>query len=119
DLVLRIKAWVSLLIHSWHRQCAFRRECRTPFSAYLESRRDEDPPAHGLGCELDESGPQGQRQWGVHSTAGRGGSKFIDDNVAGFIDDHVAGADKPGGVADRRDCARKRSTNPGPHVLFP
>jgi hypothetical protein len=33
-----------------------------------------------------------------------GESKFIDDHVAGFVDDHVAGADKPDGVADRRDC---------------
>jgi hypothetical protein len=30
------------------------------------------------------------------STARRGESKFLDD--------HVTGADKPGGVVDRRDC---------------
>jgi hypothetical protein len=53
DLVPPIKAWVSLLSPSGIRQYAFRRESRTPFSTYLESRRDEDPPRTGRVQELD------------------------------------------------------------------
>jgi hypothetical protein len=35
-------------------------------------------------------------------------SRFIANHVVEFIDDHVDGADKPGGVADRRDCEQQR-----------
>jgi hypothetical protein len=99
DLVLRIKAWVSPLILLDIRQYPFRRECHTPFSIYLESRRDQDPRARIRLQELNGSGPQG-RECGFDPQPARVRASFIDDHVVGFIDDHVAGASKPR-VADR------------------
>ena len=83
DLVLRIKAWVSLLIPSRH------------------SLGETRIPRARVGLrELDGSGPQGRREWAFAPQPARVESKFIDD--------HVAGADRPGGVADRRDCELQR-----------
>jgi hypothetical protein len=66
DLVLRMKAWgVNVGCSFLAFGNAFRSECRTPFSAYFESWRDEDRARTGRAArELDGSGPQGQRECG-------------------------------------------------------
>jgi hypothetical protein len=70
---------------------------RTPYTVLdaLESRRDEDPSARVEAARppwIRSARSAGMR---LHPKPARVESKFIDD--------HVAGADKPGGVAARRD----------------
>jgi hypothetical protein len=68
------------------------------FSA--QSRRGEDPSPTVALRELDGSAPQGWQEWAFARSPARAKNKFVDD--------HVGGADKPGGVADRRDCELQR-----------
>jgi hypothetical protein len=100
----------SLLIPSCHRQHPLRRERRTPFSTYSSLGRDEDPSARVGAARTRRIRSARSGECGVTPQPARVESRFIDD--------HVAGADKQGGVGDRRDWNCNGDRQAGPNRLW-
>jgi hypothetical protein len=72
DLVLRIKAWDVTVDSFLASAVCLSQRMSTPFSTYLESRRDEDPAAHGSGCEnsMDQVRKASGNAGSLHSPQG-------------------------------------------------
>ena len=109
DLVLPMKACGVTVDSFLSSAPSLRRERRTQFRHTRVSARRGSPARVGAASTrwIRSAGSARMR---LHSTARQGESKFIYD--------HVAGADKQGGVADRRDWNCNGDRQAGPNRLW-